>query len=69
MGRIRYSGNPRHINASMLRGPTYGGMATGGYLGTMSVGGSYSRIDEIDYFSNFSFGIGLGYGFFIGAQY
>ena len=41
-GASQYSGDPRSINASMLTGQTHGVMGTGGIIGDVSVGGSYS---------------------------
>src|SRR5690606_5346886 len=66
-----FTGNPHDITASMLQGETLGGMVTGGYLGSMSVGGSYSPTNRsgTEGFINGSVGVGLGYGLFIGGQY
>uniref|UniRef100_A0A0N4ZEB6 Ntox44 domain-containing protein n=1 Tax=Parastrongyloides trichosuri TaxID=131310 RepID=A0A0N4ZEB6_PARTI len=64
-----YTGNPQDITASMLQGHTFGGMVTGGYLGSLSIGGSYSPTTSNTGFINGSVGFGLGYGVFIGGQY
>lgn len=66
-----YTDNPKDITANMLQGHTFGGMATGGYLGSLSVGGFYSPTNRsgTEGFINGSVGVGLGYGLFIGGQY
>jgi|GEM_PF-580061 len=69
LGLSWYTGDPRNISADMLTGHTFGAMATGGYIGSASVGGSYSPVTNTTGFINVNGGIGIGYGAFVGGQY
>lgn len=63
-----YTGNPRNITADMLIGYSEGFVVSGGFLGDVSIGGSYSSTGDGYGFINASGSIGLGEGAFVGYQ-
>src|SRR5690606_38135745 len=68
-GASTFTGDPRNITSSMLIGNSHGGMVTGGFLGDISISGSYSNTNDGHGFINGSIGVGVGFGAIGGYQY